>query len=120
MRVVAVRKSRVSSVLLGDTKMYGKKNMFDGSDESCWNSDKARMHAHTHARVGWRAAHAACALLTRRACVCVCVQGVPQWVEMEFDGGECVVDRLEAMFQGGFVGTVRRCMHVHVHVRSLG
>lgn len=32
--------SRVSSVLNGDKKMYGKTFLFDGSDETCWNSDK--------------------------------------------------------------------------------
>ncbi|EFA83258.1 galactose-binding domain-containing protein [Heterostelium album PN500] len=31
-------KSRVSSVLNKNSKEYGKDNMFDGSDESCWNS----------------------------------------------------------------------------------
>jgi len=27
-------------VLNGDKEMYGKKYLFDGSDETCWNSDK--------------------------------------------------------------------------------
>ncbi|GAU98134.1 hypothetical protein RvY_09316-2 [Ramazzottius varieornatus] len=31
---------RVSSVLHGDSRQYGKQNMFDGSDETCWHSDQ--------------------------------------------------------------------------------
>lgn len=31
---------RVSSTLNGDTDMYGKMHMFDGTDDSCWNSDQ--------------------------------------------------------------------------------
>jgi len=30
---------RVSSVLNNDRKLYGKKYLFDGKDETCWNSD---------------------------------------------------------------------------------
>uniref|UniRef100_A0AAV2KS20 Nuclear receptor 2C2-associated protein n=1 Tax=Knipowitschia caucasica TaxID=637954 RepID=A0AAV2KS20_KNICA len=32
--------SRVSSVLNRDVKQYGKKYMFDNSEETCWNSDQ--------------------------------------------------------------------------------
>lgn len=31
---------RVSSVLNRDVKQFGKKFMFDCSEESCWNSDQ--------------------------------------------------------------------------------
>ncbi|NXT28735.1 NR2CA protein, partial [Syrrhaptes paradoxus] len=31
---------RVSSVLNRDVKQFGKKHMFDGSEETCWNSDQ--------------------------------------------------------------------------------
>lgn len=31
---------RVSSVLNKDTKTYGKKFLFDGADDTCWNSDE--------------------------------------------------------------------------------
>ena len=31
---------RVSSVLNRDTKQFGKKFMFDGQEETCWNSDQ--------------------------------------------------------------------------------
>lgn len=31
---------RVSSVLNRDVKQYGKKFMFDGNEETCWNSDQ--------------------------------------------------------------------------------
>uniref|UniRef100_A0A4X2MEL0 Nuclear receptor 2C2 associated protein n=1 Tax=Vombatus ursinus TaxID=29139 RepID=A0A4X2MEL0_VOMUR len=32
--------SRVSSVLNRDVKQFGKKNLFDEQDETCWNSDQ--------------------------------------------------------------------------------
>ncbi|GAB0200586.1 nuclear receptor 2C2-associated protein [Grus japonensis] len=32
--------TRVSSVLNRDVKQFGKKHMFDGSEETCWNSDQ--------------------------------------------------------------------------------
>jgi len=31
---------RVSSVLNRDTKQYGKKFLFDGEEDTCWNSDQ--------------------------------------------------------------------------------
>uniref|UniRef100_A0A3Q4ABD4 Nuclear receptor 2C2-associated protein n=1 Tax=Mola mola TaxID=94237 RepID=A0A3Q4ABD4_MOLML len=35
--------SRVSSVLNRDVKQYGKKYMFDGNEETCWNSDQGEL-----------------------------------------------------------------------------
>ncbi|XP_066273851.1 nuclear receptor 2C2-associated protein-like isoform X2 [Branchiostoma lanceolatum] len=35
-----VPKVRVSSVLNRDVKQFGKKFMFDGDEETCWNSDQ--------------------------------------------------------------------------------
>jgi len=35
-----ITECRVSSVLNGDKKMYGKQFLFDGCDETCWSSDK--------------------------------------------------------------------------------
>nr|XP_056701359.1 nuclear receptor 2C2-associated protein [Euleptes europaea] len=32
--------SRVSSVLNREAKQFGKKHMFDGNEETCWNSDQ--------------------------------------------------------------------------------
>ncbi|KAJ6664348.1 hypothetical protein lerEdw1_008567 [Lerista edwardsae] len=32
--------SRVSSVLNREVKQFGKKYMFDGNEETCWNSDQ--------------------------------------------------------------------------------
>ncbi|KAJ7308250.1 hypothetical protein JRQ81_008775 [Phrynocephalus forsythii] len=32
--------SRVSSVLNREAKQFGKQNMFDGNEETCWNSDQ--------------------------------------------------------------------------------
>ncbi|NXN93968.1 NR2CA protein, partial [Rhinopomastus cyanomelas] len=40
--VCAETATRVSSVLNRDGKLFGKKNMFDGSEETCWNSDQGR------------------------------------------------------------------------------
>lgn len=34
-----IRCRRVSSVLNKDVRAYGKQNLFDGSEETCWNSD---------------------------------------------------------------------------------
>ncbi|GLH06505.1 hypothetical protein R5R35_002340 [Gryllus longicercus] len=31
---------RVSSVLNRDSKLFGKQHLFDGCDETCWNSDQ--------------------------------------------------------------------------------
>uniref|UniRef100_A0A3Q3VJU9 Nuclear receptor 2C2-associated protein n=1 Tax=Mola mola TaxID=94237 RepID=A0A3Q3VJU9_MOLML len=33
----------VSSVLNRDVKQYGKKYMFDGNEETCWNSDQGEL-----------------------------------------------------------------------------
>ena len=33
---------RVSSCLNGNRKDYGPKNMLDGEEDSCWNSDQVR------------------------------------------------------------------------------
>lgn len=35
-----ISKSRVSSVLNKDSKQFGKLHLFDGDDETCWNSDQ--------------------------------------------------------------------------------
>lgn len=36
----SVSKTSVSSVLNRDVKQYGKKYLFDGDEETCWNSDQ--------------------------------------------------------------------------------
>lgn len=36
----ALTLDRVSSVLNRDVKQFGKKFMFDGNEETCWNSDQ--------------------------------------------------------------------------------
>ncbi|XP_071583902.1 nuclear receptor 2C2-associated protein [Heliangelus exortis] len=38
--VCAHTATRVSSVLNRDVKQFGKQHMFDGSEETCWNSDQ--------------------------------------------------------------------------------
>ena len=37
---------RVSSTLNRDTKQFGKKFLFDGREETCWNSDQVRLLCH--------------------------------------------------------------------------
>jgi len=34
---------RVSSVLNHDKKQFGKSQMFDGKEDTCWNSDEVRV-----------------------------------------------------------------------------
>ena len=34
---------RVSSVLNNDSRSYGKRNMFDGNEETCWNSAEVHL-----------------------------------------------------------------------------
>ena len=36
---------RVSSVLNRDVKQFGKKFLFDGHDDTCWNSDQVSKYA---------------------------------------------------------------------------
>ncbi|XP_039254877.2 nuclear receptor 2C2-associated protein-like [Styela clava] len=36
----AISQIRVSSVLNRDVKQFGKKHLFDGDDDTCWNSDQ--------------------------------------------------------------------------------
>ena len=38
--VLLLPDNRVSSVLNRNSKQYGKKFMFDGQEETCWNSDQ--------------------------------------------------------------------------------
>jgi len=35
-----IKEYRVSSVLNNDRKQFGKKYLFDGNEETCWNSDR--------------------------------------------------------------------------------
>lgn len=41
--IVSDHHRRVSSVLNKNSKQFGKQNMFDGSDETCWNSHQVFM-----------------------------------------------------------------------------
>ncbi|NXH11678.1 NR2CA protein, partial [Bucco capensis] len=38
--ICAATATRVSSVLNRDGKQFGKQHLFDGSEETCWNSDQ--------------------------------------------------------------------------------
>jgi len=38
--VYKIHEYKVSSVLNNDRKVYGKKFLFDGKEETCWNSDQ--------------------------------------------------------------------------------
>uniref|UniRef100_A0A4X2M8B4 Nuclear receptor 2C2 associated protein n=1 Tax=Vombatus ursinus TaxID=29139 RepID=A0A4X2M8B4_VOMUR len=44
--------SRVSSVLNRDVKQFGKKNLFDEQDETCWNSDQVAGRVSLWRRLG--------------------------------------------------------------------
>ncbi|XP_061330582.1 nuclear receptor 2C2-associated protein isoform X1 [Pezoporus flaviventris] len=68
--------TRVSSVLNRDVKHFGKKHMFDASEETCWNSDQS----------SW--CHS-------------CPQGTCQWVTLDFPGS-VKISQLHIQFQGGF------------------
>ncbi|KAM4657601.1 nuclear receptor 2C2-associated protein isoform 1-T1 [Amazona ochrocephala] len=68
--------TRVSSVLNRDVKHFGKKHMFDASEETCWNSDQSP----------W--CHS-------------CPQGACQWVTLDFPRS-VRVSQLHIQFQGGF------------------
>lgn len=37
---------RVSSVLGREVKAYGKQNMFDGNEDTCWNTDQVKINEH--------------------------------------------------------------------------
>ncbi|KAM6040014.1 nuclear receptor 2C2-associated protein isoform 2-T2 [Theristicus caerulescens] len=67
--------TRVSSVLNRDVKQFGKKHMFDASEETCWNSDQPRCRS--------------------------CLQGTCQWVTLDFPR-TVKVSQLHIQFQGGF------------------
>ncbi|KAJ1980126.1 Nuclear receptor 2C2-associated protein [Dimargaris cristalligena] len=38
--VSLIQATRVSSVLNKDNRSYGKKHLFDGNEETCWNSEQ--------------------------------------------------------------------------------
>ncbi|CAM9922705.1 unnamed protein product, partial [Ectocarpus fasciculatus] len=79
---------KVSSVLNGATAEFGNKNMFDGGDVTCWNSDGVRT-------------------IQRYMCAhlifCGITQGSPQTVTIDF-GRKVRLHHMDVMFQGGFVG----------------
>ena len=56
----------VSSTLNRDTKQFGKKFLFDGREETCWNSDQV-------------------AIEFVFSIVNCDLQGSPQWVSLEFE-----------------------------------
>ena len=39
-KILSIHYFRVSSVLNRDTKQFGKSHLFDGDEETCWNSDQ--------------------------------------------------------------------------------
>ena len=71
---------KVSSTLNRDTKQFGKKFLFDGREETCWNSDQVAIEF-----VFW---------------IVNCdLQGSPQWVSLEFEH-PVTVSALCLQFQG--------------------
>ncbi|NXV08738.1 NR2CA protein, partial [Cettia cetti] len=82
---------RVSSVLNRDVKQFGKQHLFDGSEETCWNSDQV-----------WAQGQGQAAEPPRARCdTAVPTQGTSQWVTLEFPS-PVKVSQLHIQFQGGF------------------
>ena len=75
---------KVSSTLNRDTKQFGKKFLFDGREETCWNSDQVGM---TFER------------FLDHLLMQTCLQGSPQWVSLEFEH-PVTVSALCLQFQG--------------------
>ena len=85
---------RVSSVLNKDVRQFGKKFMFDGAEDSCWNSDQVSITS--DCIINRR--HASLPKIT----VC-CSQGTPQHVTLGFPS-PVRPSELKLTFQGGFAG----------------
>ena len=77
---------RVSSTLNRDTKQFGKKYLFDGQNETCWNSDQVNNN------------RVICSKFNS-----LWFKGSPQWVSLEFEQ-QVSVSAFSLQFQGGFVG----------------
>lgn len=74
-------------MLNNDGKQFGKQHMFDGSEETCWNSDQVHFILHSlHAFF-----------------FAVIPQGVPQFIRIKFERA-VTVSAVHIQFQGGFVG----------------
>ncbi|NXF12621.1 NR2CA protein, partial [Smithornis capensis] len=83
----------VSSVLNRDVKQFGKKHLFDASEETCWNSDQVWGQGQGAGEGGqepWD---------TPRCHSCP--QGTCQWVTLDFPR-PVKVSQLHIQFQGGF------------------
>ena len=78
---------RVSSTLNRDTKTFGKKYLFDGNNETCWNSDQVNISVVNDSRVVSDTT----------------LQGSPQWISLEFER-PVPFSALSLQFQGGFCG----------------
>ena len=76
---------RVSSTLNRDTKQFGKKYLFDGNNETCWNSDQVNI------------------TVFKLVFSILTLQGSPQWISLEFER-PVSMSALALQFQGGFCG----------------
>ena len=79
---------RVSSTLNRDTKQFGKKYLFDGNNETCWNSDQVNNRT-----LSYNVLYFYIGVL----------QGSPQWISFEFEH-PVPLSALSLQFQGGFCG----------------
>ena len=93
---------RVSSVLNRDVKEYGKKFMFDGNDETCWNSDQVPITVYTCTTSFRGVGEDVCC--SHVATLPHLLQGSPQYVMIEFPF-PVSVSKVEIKFQGGFAAT---------------
>lgn len=91
----------MSSVLNKDVKQFGKKNMFDSSDETCWNSDQVCEHRNfwsgdfgTSTKLFWWFFEFDSTFQ---------LQGTPQFISVLLEK-EKEISKISIQFQGGFVG----------------
>ncbi|NXO63781.1 NR2CA protein, partial [Phainopepla nitens] len=89
---VALSPRRVSSVLNRDVKQFGKQHLFDGSEETCWNSDQVGGQGQGTQRLS----HPVPPLTLLSS-----TQGTSQWVTLDFPR-PVKVSELHIQFQGGF------------------
>lgn len=84
-----------------DVKQFGKKHMFDGNEETCWNSDQVG-GTKTGQDGGCREGSARPSVPTvTQPRYHLCLQGSCQWVTLDFPH-TVRVSQLHIQFQGGF------------------
>lgn len=84
-----------------DVKQFGKKHMFDGNEETCWNSDQVGgTKTGQDGGCGEGSARPSVPTVTQPR-YHLCLQGSCQWVTLDFPH-TVRVSQLHIQFQGGF------------------